>query len=95
MNLTVFLIILSAGFIGSVLGIRYVPDSRKVSLLFWFGLAGLALGLTIPPKFNDIVFAVAVVMGGVPVLSRLTSDLIERWRVARAAKRFMGGPADG
>ena len=92
MNLSVFLIVLSTGFIGSVLGMRYVPDSRKVSLLFWFGLAGLVLGLTIPPQFNEVVFAVAVVMGAVPVLSRLTGDLIERWRVARAAKGVLGDP---
>jgi hypothetical protein len=90
MNLTVFVIVVASLFISGVLRVKYVPDSLKLSLLGYSVLAGLGLGLAIPPQFNAVVFLAAAVMGAVPVLARLTSVWMERRRVARVSMRVLG-----
>lgn len=89
MNFTLFICVLAVGFISGVLSIKYVSDSRKVALLAGYALLGIGLGLTVPPTFNLIVCITLFLFGAVQVISRLAGDLIDRVRVARAAKQFI------
>ena len=89
MNLTVFAVIVATSFISGVLRVKYVPDSYKATLLSLSIVAGLLLGVAIPPRFNMLVSFIAVVMGSVPVLARIASGWIRKWQVARAARPIL------